>query len=140
MFTETEGMVEDNQNAAGDTPPKPSEADGMEDNQNVGDYTPKKSSEAEQAAELARGAADPAGEAVQRDGERILAEPVFGRGRREMSEVKSFTASQAKEMAARMASLGEAKAVEWDYLISCKRIGSVAWVGPRCLRNQKILL
>ena len=39
-----------------------------------------------------------------------------------MSEVKNFTASQAKEMAAMMASLGEANATEWDCLLSCKRI------------------
>ena len=39
-----------------------------------------------------------------------------------MSEVKSFTTSQAKEMAAMVASLGEANAIEWDCLLSCKRI------------------
>ena len=44
------------------------------------------------------------------------------RGRRDMSGVKSFTASQAKEMAAMLASLGEANAIEWDFLLSCKRI------------------
>ena len=39
-----------------------------------------------------------------------------------MSEVKCFTASQAKEMATVMASLGEANAIQWDCLLSCKRI------------------
>ena len=39
-----------------------------------------------------------------------------------MNEIKSFTASQAKEMAAMMASLGEANAIEWDCLLTCKRI------------------
>ena len=36
--------------------------------------------------------------------------------------IKSFTAAQAKDMAALMASLGEANAIEWDCLLSCKRI------------------
>ena len=36
--------------------------------------------------------------------------------------VKDFTGSQAKEMAAMMASLGEANAIEWDSLLTCKRI------------------
>ena len=35
-----------------------------------------------------------------------------------MSEVKSFTASQAKEMAAVLADLGEANAAEWDCLLT----------------------
>ena len=36
--------------------------------------------------------------------------------------MKCLTASQANEMAAMTASLGEANAIEWDCLLSCKRI------------------
>ena len=39
-----------------------------------------------------------------------------------MSEDSASTPSQAKEMTATMASLGEVSAIEWDCLLSCKRI------------------
>ena len=39
-----------------------------------------------------------------------------------MSQVKSCTVSQAREMAAMLASLGEANAIEWDCLPSGRRI------------------
>ena len=38
-----------------------------------------------------------------------------------MSQVKSFTVSQAREMAAMLASLGEDNAIEWDCLLACRR-------------------
>ena len=39
-----------------------------------------------------------------------------------MNNVKCITTSQAKEMAAVVASLGEANAIEWECLLNCKRI------------------
>ena len=50
-----------------------------------------------------------------------MAEPVLC-GRGAAGRLKTFTAAQAKEMAATLASLGEANAIEWECLLTCKRI------------------
>ena len=39
-----------------------------------------------------------------------------------MSEDSTSTTSQAKELTGMMANLGEANAIEWDCLLSCKKI------------------
>ena len=54
-----------------------------------------------------------------------------------MSQAKSVTASQAKEMAAVLASLGEANAIEWDCVLACKRIQLMEVLRPTRIDSQQ---
>ena len=48
-----------------------------------------------------------------------------------MSEDSTSTISQAKELTDMMANLGEANAIEWDCLLSCKRIHIMKMVSDK---------
>ena len=88
-----------------------------------GPSRPREAQEVRGAAEQAQDDANSGGEALHRDGERVLAEPAFGKGHRDI--VKSFTTSQAKEMAAILTRLGEA--ATWNGpMQDIKRCGSNA--------------